>query len=46
MGTVGKGDCRNYYEGHMDNNGWGRKGREVGRAGELEGWGAKAENCT
>ena len=18
MGTVGKGDCRNYYEGHMD----------------------------
>ena len=18
MGTVGRGDCRNYYEGHMD----------------------------
>ena len=40
MGTVGRGDCRNYYKGHMDKiggegGGW-RWGREVGLAGV--GW--------
>ena len=38
MGTVGRGDCRNYYKGHMDKMGGGgwRWGREVGSAGV--GW--------
>ena len=38
MGIVGRGDCRNYYKGHMDiigGGGW-RWGREVGSAGV--GW--------
>ena len=35
VGTVGRGDCRNYYKGHMDKirGGWWRWGREVGSAG-------------
>ena len=36
MGTVGRGDCRNYYKGHMDKigvGGWWGWGRKVGSAG-------------
>ena len=35
MGTVGRGECRNYYKGQMDimgGGGW-RWGKEVGSAG-------------
>ena len=44
-GTVGRGDYRNYYKGHMDKT----KG-EVGEGGRftwggVEGWGEKAYNC-
>ena len=47
MGTVGRGDYRNYYKGHMDKS----RGRlEVGEGGGfswggVEGWGEKAHNC-
>ena len=35
MGTVGRGNCRNYYKGHMDKirGGWWGWGRDVGPAG-------------
>ena len=38
MGTVGRGDYRNYYKGHMDKTKWegGEGGREVGSPGV--GW--------
>ena len=37
MGTVGRGNCRNYYKGHMDKTGGSVDvGREVGSAGV--GW--------
>ena len=38
MGTVGRGDYRNYYKGHMDKikGEGGGGGREVGSAGV--GW--------
>ena len=47
MGTVGRGDCRNYYKGHMDKIG-GMVG--VGEGGGFswgggEGRGEKAYNC-
>ena len=40
-GTVGRGDYRNYYKGHMDKIKWeggGRRGREVrlGKGGGME----------
>ena len=48
MGTVGRGNYRNYYyKGHMDKT----KGKvEVGEGGGytwggVEGWGEKAYNC-
>ena len=47
MGTVGRGDYRNYYKGHTDKI----RGRvEVGEGGGfswggVEGWGEKAYNC-
>ena len=48
MGTVGRGDCRNYYKGHMDII--GGEGGGVGEVeegggfswGGVEGWGGKA----
>ena len=49
MGTVGRGDYRNYYKGQMDKIGGG--GRvEVGEGGGfswggVEGWGEKAYKC-
>ena len=46
METVGRGDYRNYYKGHMDKiNGecGGRGGRFSW--GRLEGWGEEAYNC-
>ena len=48
MGTVGRGDCRNYYKGHMDKIGGGMV--EVGEGGRfswggVEGRGEKAYNC-
>ena len=47
MGTVGRGDYRNYYKGHMDKI---KGGVEVGEGGGfswggVEGWGEKAYNC-
>ena len=33
--------CRNNYKGHLDNNGGGGNGREVGRAGGWAGVGGK-----
>ena len=43
MGTVGRGDYRNYYKGHMDKiNGAGGGG--FGWGG-VEGWGENADNC-
>ena len=47
METVGRGDCRNYYKGHMDNiggDGGGGGGRSV-QLGWREGRGEKAYNC-
>ena len=47
MGTVGRGDYRNYYKGHMDKI----KGVvELGEGGVfscvgVEGWGEKTYNC-
>ena len=46
MGTVGRGDYRNYYKGHMDKIkgvGGGGGGRWV-QLGWVEGWGEKAYN--
>ena len=37
VGTVGRGDYRNYYKGHMDNT-KGERGGGGGRSGQL-GWG-------
>ena len=47
MGTVGRGDCRNYYEGHLDKIvGDGGVGEGGGFSwGEGEGRGEKAYNC-
>ena len=49
MGTVGRGDYRNYYKGHMDKTkGEGRGGVGEGGGfswGGVEGWGEKAYNC-
>ena len=45
-GTVGRGDYRNYYKGHMDKikgECGGGGGRWV-QLGWLEGWGEKAYN--
>ena len=42
-----RGDCRNYYKGHMDKikgEGGGGGGRGFGWGG-VEGWGEKAYNC-
>ena len=36
-GTVGRGDYRNYYKGHMD--------KIKGEGGGEGGWGEKAYNC-
>ena len=47
MGTVGRGDYRNYSKGHMDKTkgeGVGGGGRWV-QLGGVEGWGEKAYNC-
>ena len=47
MGTVRRGDYRNYYKGHMDKikgEGGGGGGRGFGWGG-VEGWGEKAHNC-
>ena len=46
MGTVGRGDYRNYYKGHMDKikGEGGGGGRGVSRGG-VEGWGERAHNC-
>ena len=47
VGTVGRGDCRNYYKGHMDKiggDGGGGGGRWV-QLGWGEGRGEKAYNC-
>ena len=47
MGTVGRGDYRNYYKGHMDKP-RGRVERWEGGGftwGGVEGWGEKAYNC-
>ena len=43
---MGRGDCRNYFKGHMDKIG----GMVVGEGGGfswggVEGWGEKAYNC-
>ena len=46
-GTVGRGDYRNYYKGHMDKT-RGRVERGEGGGfswGGVEGWGEKAYNC-
>ena len=48
VGTVGRGDCRNYYKGHMDKIGGGMVGVGEGGGftwGGVEGWGEKAYNC-
>ena len=47
MGTVGRGDYRNYYKGHMDKvNGRVDVGEGGGFSwGGVEGWGEKAYNC-
>ena len=47
MGTVGRGDCRNYYKGHMDKIGGMVGVREGGGFswGGEEGRGEKAYNC-
>ena len=49
MGTVGRGDCRDYYKGHMDKIGVGEM-VEVGEGGGfswggVEGWGEKVYTC-
>ena len=48
MRTVGRGDCRNYYKGHMDIMGGGDGVGGGGRWVQL-GWGEvrgeKAYNC-
>ena len=47
MGTVGRGDCRNYYKGHMDKivgDGGGGEGGGFSWGGEA-GRGEKAYNC-
>ena len=47
MGTVGRGDYRNYYKGHMDKikgEGGDGGGRGFGWGG-VKGWGEKAYNC-
>ena len=46
-GTVGRGDYRNYYKGHMDKTkGEGGGGEGGGFSwGGVEGWGEKAYNC-
>ena len=46
-GTVGRGDYRNYYGGHMDKaKGEGGGGEGGGFTwGRVEGWGEKAYNC-
>ena len=45
-GTVGRGDYRNYYKGHMDKT-KGEGGEGGGRWVQLGwgGWGEKAYNC-
>ena len=52
MGTVGRGDYRNYYKGHMDKiggvGGVGMVGVGEGDGfswGGVEGWGEEAYNC-
>ena len=47
MGTVGRGDCRNYYKGHMDkiHGEGGDGGQRWIFWGWVEGWGEKAYNC-
>ena len=47
VGTVGIGDYRNYYKGHMDKTkGEGGEGEGGGFTwGGVEGWGEKAYNC-
>ena len=47
MGTVGRGDYRSYYKGHMDKiKGEGGGGEGGGFSwGGVEGWGEKAFNC-
>ena len=42
MGTVGRGDYRNYYKGHMDKT-TGEGGGGFSWGG-VEGWGVKAYN--
>ena len=47
MGTVRRGDYRNYYKGLMDQikgEGGGGGGRGFGLGG-VEVWGEKAHNC-
>ena len=47
MGTVGRGDCRNYYKGHMDKivvDGGGGGGRWV-QPGWEDRRGEKAYSC-
>ena len=47
MGTVGRGDYRNYYKGYMDKiKGEGQVGDGDGTGwGEVEGWGENVDNC-
>ena len=42
MGTVGRGDCRNYYKGHMDKIG-GDGGGGAGRWAQLGSRGREVE---
>ena len=47
VGTVGRGDYRNYYKGHM-NKSKGEGGELEGSGftwGGVKGWGEKAYNC-